>query len=89
MSTTTCEHFETLTTVTGPQSDVCASCIETGDIWVHLRACLKCGMVGCCDDSKNTHARKHWEKQGHPLIQSIEPGENWLYCFADDVAVVT
>ena len=71
-----------------PQSEVCDLCIEMGDTWVHLRACLHCGMVGCCDDSKNTHARKHWKAQGHPLIQSIEPGESWRYCFADDVGVM-
>ena len=89
MSVATCEHFETLVTVVPPLSDVCPLCIETDDTWVHLRACLDCGMVGCCDDSKNTHARKHWETQGHSLIQSIEPDENWRYCFADDVTVVT
>ncbi|MGD2061010.1 MAG: UBP-type zinc finger domain-containing protein [Acidimicrobiia bacterium] len=83
MTTPTCDHFGKLTTIAEPKADVCEQCIEMGDTWVHLRACLECGQVGCCDNSKNRHARKHFEEQGHPLIQSIEPGESWQYCFAD------
>ena len=87
MATESCEHFDALTDVTDPSSDVCTLCVEMGDSWVHLRSCLGCGMVGCCDNSKNTHARKHSEIHGHPLIQSIEPGESWRYCFPDHVLV--
>ncbi|HIE21595.1 MAG TPA: hypothetical protein EYP73_03210 [Acidimicrobiia bacterium] len=77
----TCNHFKRLGTPAEPTSDVCDQCMEMGDTWVHLRSCLECGTVGCCDDSKNTHARKHFEQHGHPLIQSIEPGETWKYCY--------
>ncbi len=82
-----CEHFESIETIAAPIGSVCKQCIELGDTWVHLRSCLGCGQVGCCDNSKNTHARKHWENDGHPLIQSREPGESWQYCFPDDVFV--
>ena len=88
MSSKTCEHFESLETIADPVGNVCTQCIDMGDTWVHLRSCLGCGMVGCCDNSKNTHARKHWQNHEHPLIQTIEPGESWRYCFPDDVLVL-
>lgn len=78
-----CTHLGTLTKVAEPTSTVCDRCVEMGDTWVHLRACLDCGLVGCCDNSKNRHARAHYEADGHPTIQSIEPGETWRYCFVD------
>lgn len=78
-----CDHLKNLTDVAEPTSDVCDRCVEMGDTWVHLRSCLVCGLVGCCDNSKNRHARAHFEADGHPIIQSIEPGESWRYCFAD------
>ena len=83
MVTRTCSHFENLASVADPASSVCDRCVEIGDTWVHLRSCLSCGTVGCCDQSKNRHARQHWEGHHHPLIQSIEPGETWRYCFQD------
>jgi uncharacterized UBP type Zn finger protein len=83
MTTPTCDHLGQLTEIATPKSTVCDRCVAMGDTWVHLRACLECGMVGCCDQSKNRHARQHWEQDGHPLVQSIEPGETWRYCFAD------
>lgn len=83
MTGATCHHFEKLTAPAGRVSDVCEQCVAMGDTWVHLRACLHCGVVGCCDNSKNRHARKHWEELDHPLIQSIELGESWRYCFPD------
>lgn len=83
MTTPTCDHFGQLSKIPEPTSDVCDQCVAMGDTWVHLRSCLMCGMVGCCDNSKNRHARKHWESDGHPLIRSIEPGETWQYCFPD------
>jgi uncharacterized UBP type Zn finger protein len=55
---------------------------------VHLRACLTCGRVGCCDESKNRHASRHYQETGHPMIRSLEPGETWFYCFDDDVFLV-
>ena len=63
--------------------DECAECVEKGDEWVHLRLCLDCGHVGCCDSSKNKHATRHWRASHHPLIRSIEPGESWVWCYVD------
>lgn len=88
MSARTCEHLDNVTTVAEPGSTGCEQCIAMGDTWVHLRSCLDCGLVGCCDNSKNRHARGHWDQFGHPLVTSIEPGETWRYCFADDVLVM-
>lgn len=79
-----CRHFVGLVEAE-PAGDVCTQCVELGDRWVHLRSCLVCGQVGCCDASKNRHARRHWERDGHAVIRSIEPGEHWKYCFEDGV----
>ena len=65
----------------------CEDCLATADTWVHLRLCLQCGHVGCCDDSKNRHATKHFRKTKHPVMRSFEPGEDWRYCYADDLFV--
>ncbi len=64
---------------------VCEDCVKTGDRWVHLRMCLVCGHVGCCDSSKNKHATKHFHATGHPLMRSIEPGERWVWCYVDEM----
>ena len=85
MAEATCEHFKGLVKVAEPTSKVCDQCVEMGDRWVHLRSCLICGAVGCCDNSKNRHARLHYQTEGHPLIRSIEPLEFWRYCFEDNV----
>ena len=66
-----------------PNTDGCEECLKTGDSWVHLRLCLSCGHVGCCDQSKNRHATKHFHDTQHPLIQSDEEGEDWLWCYVD------
>jgi uncharacterized UBP type Zn finger protein len=68
-------------------ADGCEECLKTGDSWVHLRMCLVCGHVGCCDSSKNQHATKHYHATGHPLMRSIEPGEEWGWCYADEVMI--
>jgi CPA2 family monovalent cation:H+ antiporter-2 len=81
--TTGCYHLRHLAVEAEPHSDVCDQCVTMGDTWVHLRSCLVCGLVGCCDNSKNRHARKHWEQDGHPLVRSLEPGESWKYCYPD------
>ena len=81
-----CEHIDRGVLVPR-QAEGCEECLLTGDQWVHLRACTSCGHVGCCDDSKNRHARKHGNASGHPVIQSAEAGERWLYCYVDDVFV--
>ena len=62
----------------------CKECLEAGDEWVHLRLCMSCGHVGCCDDSPNKHATKHSHRTRHPVIKSFEPGEDWAYCYPDD-----
>ena len=80
-----CTHLDQIRDVT-PSADGCEECLKTGDAWVHLRLCLSCGHVGCCDQSKNKHATKHFRGTGHPLIKSIEPGEDWIWCYVDEVA---
>ncbi|MGC3965478.1 MAG: UBP-type zinc finger domain-containing protein [Rhodocyclaceae bacterium] len=62
----------------------CEECLKMGDNWVHLRVCVHCGHVGCCDDSKNRHATKHFAATGHPVIRSGEPGESWMWCYVDE-----
>jgi uncharacterized UBP type Zn finger protein len=83
---TECTHLDMIKSVT-PAARGCVDCLKTGDTWVHLRLCLTCGYVGCCDQSKNKHARKHWHAAGHPIIQSLERGEDWRWCFIDEVEV--
>ena len=78
-----CAHAEQVHPVV-PRSHGCEECLEAGDRWVHLRLCLTCGHVGCCDSSPNRHARRHHEDDGHHVVRSAEPGESWVYCFADD-----
>ncbi len=79
-----CAHRHLIRQVTssGPG---CQECLETGDTWVHLRQCLICGHVGCCDESKNKHATRHYHITGHPIVQSFEPGEDWMWCYVDQV----
>jgi uncharacterized UBP type Zn finger protein len=81
-----CKHLNTVKPVK-PSSDGCEECLAMGDTWVHLRLCRTCGQVGCCDDSKNRHARKHFLKANHPIISSFEPGEDWSWCFIDEIEV--
>jgi uncharacterized UBP type Zn finger protein len=75
-------HIEEIENVT-PSGDGCKECLEIGDSWVHLRICMICGHVGCCDDSKNKHATKHFHATAHPIIKSFEPREEWGWCFID------
>jgi len=67
-----------------PLSTGCEECLALGDTWVHLRLCVQCGHVGCCDSSKNRHATKHYAATKHPVVRSLEPGESWLWCYEDD-----
>ena len=78
-----CPHASSVHTVV-PGSDGCEECLRDGDSWVHLRLCLTCGHVGCCDSSPNRHARRHHESEGHHVVRSAEPRESWVYCFEDD-----
>ena len=77
-----CTHQEQTKVVT-PEADVCLECVALGDTWVHLRVCMTCGHVGCCDSSKNKHASAHFETAEHPIIKSLEKGETWSYCYVD------
>jgi uncharacterized UBP type Zn finger protein len=79
-----CSHLDMIRDVT-PSADGCEDCLKIGGTWLHLRICRTCGHVGCCDQSPNRHARKHAEASGHPIMQSIEPGEDWIWCFVDEV----
>src|SRR5579883_3387536 len=79
-----CSHLDQIQEVT-PSGNGCKECLEMGDTWVHLRLCLICGHVGCCDSSKNKHATKHFHETNHPIIQSFEPGEDWGWCYIDQV----
>jgi uncharacterized UBP type Zn finger protein len=80
----TCTHIDTISDVQ-PNAEGCEDCLRIGDEWVHLRLCTSCGHVGCCDDSKNKHATKHSKESQHPVVRSFEPGENWFWCYADEV----
>jgi uncharacterized UBP type Zn finger protein len=79
-----CEHVQQAKDL-HPSKRVCEDCVKTGDSWVHLRLCLTCGHVGCCDSSKNKHATRHFHGTQHPVIRSIEPGEAWGWCYVDEV----
>jgi uncharacterized UBP type Zn finger protein len=75
-------------TVPVPEPDAgtqgCEECLAIGQSWVHLRKCLVCGHVGCCDQSIGKHATKHARATGHPVVRSFEPGEDWRFCYADE-----
>ncbi len=81
---TICRHLDQVRAVS-PRTQGCEECLELGDTWVHLRECLSCGHVGCCNDSKNKHATKHFLATEHPIVQSFEPGETWAWCYVDDL----
>ena len=80
-----CSHLNLIRPVHANTPDGCQECLETGSWWVHLRLCLNCGHVGCCDQSPNKHATKHFHATKHPIIKSFEPGEDWGWCYADQV----
>ncbi len=79
-----CTHLKQPPKVSTTKTHVCEECIKTGDSWVHLRLCMECGHVGCCDSSKNKHATRHFHSTKHPVIRSIEPGETWTWCYVDE-----
>jgi len=79
-----CTHMDEIQEVE-PSAKGCEECLKMGSWWVHLRMCLVCGHVGCCDSSPNKHATKHFHATTHPLMRSIEPGETWGWCFVDQV----
>jgi CPA2 family monovalent cation:H+ antiporter-2 len=85
-NSTNCSHLDRVQRVT-PSAKGCGECLRTGDDWVHLRICMTCGHVGCCDDSKNKHATKHYHETSHPIIRSLEPGEDWAWCYPDEITL--
>jgi uncharacterized UBP type Zn finger protein len=80
-----CEHAAAIKDPSPRTPQGCEECLRTGDTWVHLRLCEECGHVGCCDSSKNKHATKHFHATRHPVIASFQPGENWKWCYVDEV----
>jgi len=79
-----CEHQDEAVVFEPRSQEGCEECVKNNYKWVHLRLCLTCGHVGCCDSSKNTHATKHFHKEGHPLMASLEDDENWSWCYSDE-----
>ena len=82
---TACTHIDQIRDVS-PEANGCVDCLAIGDGWVHLRLCMSCGHVGCCDSSKNKHASAHARAKAHPIVESYEPGEDWFWCYVDGEA---
>ncbi|HET8975836.1 MAG TPA: UBP-type zinc finger domain-containing protein [Solirubrobacterales bacterium] len=80
-----CTHLDRIQVARPDSFEGCEDCLKTGDRWVHLRLCLECGHVGCCDSSPNRHATAHFHESGHPLVQSAEQGETWCWCYEDEL----
>jgi uncharacterized UBP type Zn finger protein len=81
-----CTHLDTVEFVDAPAAVAgCEECLKIGATWVHLRMCQSCGKIGCCDNSPNRHATGHHQESGHPIIRSVEPGENWSWCYLDEL----
>jgi len=85
--TTQCTHLDQIRDVTARTPDGCEECLAIGSTWVHLRLCLSCGHVGCCDNSPNKHATKHLHQTQHPIMRSFEPGEAWGWCSVDSLVL--
>lgn len=85
MAPAPCSHLDSVRVTELPAPLACEECLKLGSPWVHLRMCLVCGKVGCCDNSPFRHATKHFHQTGHALIRSAEPNENWAWCFVDEV----
>lgn len=83
--TATCTHLDQVKDVKPRTPDGCEECLKMGSWWVHLRLCLACGHVGCCDQSPNKHATKHYHGAHHAIIRSFEPGEDWGWCYVDEL----
>jgi Zn-finger in ubiquitin-hydrolases and other protein len=89
VSNVVCRHLDEIAVRELPASVAgCEDCLRTGGKWLHLRICLVCGHVACCDDSPNRHATAHAHATSHPIIRSLEPGEDWSWCYIDEVGFV-
>jgi hypothetical protein len=87
--TATCTHIDEVTLLELPEKiEGCAECLASGGTWVHLRMCQSCGQIGCCDSSPNQHASRHARATGHAIARSAEPGEDWSWCYVNEVAFV-
>jgi hypothetical protein len=85
---TTCSHLDMIEITQLPEAvDGCVDCLREGGVWLHLRICLTCGHVGCCDDSPARHASLHARTGEHPIIRSLEPGEDWCWCYPDQLVM--
>ncbi|HYZ83734.1 MAG TPA: UBP-type zinc finger domain-containing protein [Bryobacteraceae bacterium] len=84
-----CTHTDQIRPVEPPAQRVCEECIKVGGRWVHLRQCLTCGHMGCCDSSPGKHATKHYQSSHHPIVRSMEPGERWAWCYVDEMVLET
>jgi hypothetical protein len=81
-----CTHLDTVEFVDVPDDIAgCEECLKIGGQWVHLRMCHSCGKIGCCDSSPNRHATAHHHESGHPIVRSAQPGENWSWCYPDEL----
>ena len=89
MNAAACSHLDQVTVLepSGPIAG-CEECLKSGSRWVHLRMCQACGKIGCCDSSPNRHASRHAHEEGHPVARSVEPGEDWSWCYVDEVMFV-
>lgn len=84
---TVCTHLDQVLVTDVPEAiEGCVECLQTGGRWVHLRMCHECGEIRCCDNSPGRHATAHFHEAGHPIMRSVEPGEEWSWCFIDEVA---
>lgn len=84
-----CTHLDQIQVLQLPESvDGCEDCLRIGGVWLHLRICLVCGHVGCCDDSPDKHATAHYHETSHPLIHSLEPREDWTWCYVDQLGMI-
>jgi uncharacterized UBP type Zn finger protein len=82
----TCAHVSEIRDMSA-KTQGCEECLASGGQWVHLRLCLSCGHMGCCDSSPGRHATRHYQASHHPIVQSAEPGEFWRWCFVDQMEV--
>jgi len=84
-----CDHLKAAGDAKPNTPPGCEECLKSGEQWMHLRLCLECGHVGCCDDSPNAHATKHFRHTNHPVMRSFEPGETWRWCYIDEAFTPT
>ena len=80
-----CSHLDQVADVGPDSTEGCSDCLKIGARWLHLRLCVTCGHVACCDSSPNRHATAHHHATGHPIIRSCEPGEDWYWCYVDEL----